>query len=106
MELSTRFLKGLCNLRGFSKGNDEDDFSTEILKNSWTFKENLMIFEISAARFFHHSVRSIVGSAVMVARGKETPDLIQRILDTGDRSLAGPTAPATGLCLVKVDYRE
>ena len=106
LELSTRFLNGPCDLRGFSKGNDKDDFSTEIFKNSWTFKDNFLIFEISAVRFFHHSVRSIVGSAVSVAREKETPDLIQRILATRDRSLAGPTAPASGLCLVKVDYGE
>lgn len=106
LELSTRPLNGPCSLRGFSKGNEKDDFSTVILKNSWTFQDNLMIFEISAVRFFHHSVRSIAGSAVEVARGKELPDLLQRILDTGDRSLAGPTAPPSGLCLVKVDYGE
>jgi tRNA pseudouridine38-40 synthase len=70
------------------------------------FERNLMIFEITAVRFFHHAVRSIVGSAMEVARGKETPDLIPHILKTGDRSLAGPTVPACGLCLVRVDYGE
>ncbi len=104
LELSTRQLNGGCNLRGFSKGNEKDDFSTVIAKNSWTFRDNFIIFEISAIRFFHHAVRSIVGSAVEVGREKESPDFIQRILETGDRSLAGPTAPAQGLCLVKVDY--
>jgi tRNA pseudouridine38-40 synthase len=72
----------------------------------WTFTGNLIIFEITAVRFFHHSVRSIVGSAVEVGRGKECPDLLRRILETGDRSLAGPTAPAHGLCLVHVDYGD
>jgi tRNA pseudouridine38-40 synthase len=104
LEHSTRPLNGPCNLRGFSKGSDDDDFSSIIFNNSWTFKDNFMIFEICAVRFFHRAVRSIVGSAVEVARGKEPPDLIQRILDTRDRSLAGTTAPAKGLCLVKVDY--
>lgn len=104
LETATRPLYDRCDLRGFSKGDDEDDFSTIIFKNSWMFRDNLMIFEISAIRFFHHSVRSIVGSAVKVAREKESPDLIQRILDTRDRSLAGPTAPAAGLCLLNVDY--
>ncbi|MFC1693651.1 tRNA pseudouridine(38-40) synthase TruA [Candidatus Latescibacterota bacterium] len=106
LEKSTQPLDGNCSLRGFSKGDDNDDFSTIFLKNSWTFHDNLMIFEICAVRFFHHSVRSIVGSTVEVARGKESPDLLQRILDTQDRSLAGPTAPASGLCLVKVDYGD
>jgi len=106
LEASTRPLYGRCDLRGFSKSNNGDDYSTIIFKNFWEFRENLMIFEISAKRFFHHSVRSIVGSAVEVARGKEPVDLLQRILDTRDRSLAGPTAPALGLCLVRIDYGE
>jgi len=104
LEHSTRPLEGHCNLRGFSKGQDDEDFSTVILKNHWTFDDNFMIFEIRAIRFFHHAVRSIVGSAVEVARGKASPDLLSRILETHDRKLSGPTAPAQGLCLMKVDY--
>jgi len=103
---ATAPLEGSCSLKGFSKGSDGDDFSTIILKKTWTFRDNLMIFEICAARFFHHAVRSMVGTAVEIARGRENPDLMKRILETGDRSLAGPTAPASGLCLMKVDYGE
>ncbi len=106
LEEATRCLEGPCDLRGFSKAGDEDDFSTVVLKNRWTFSEHLMIFEITAVRFFHHSVRSIVGTAMEVGRGKEPADLLARILETGDRSLAGPTAPACGLCLVHIDYGD
>jgi tRNA pseudouridine38-40 synthase len=106
LESATRPLLGPCNLRGFSKGADDEDFSTVIFKNQWMFEGNLMIFEIAAIRFFHHSVRGIVGSAVEVARGKESPDLLHRMLESGDRALAGPTAPPQGLCLVSVDYGE
>lgn len=103
---ATEALSGACDLRGFSKGDDADDYSTIILKKSWTFSENLSIFEIQAIRFFHHAVRSIVGTAVEVARGREPVDLVRRILDTRERSLAGPTAPSQGLCLVAVDYGD
>ena len=103
---STACLSGSCNLRGFSKGNDGDDYSTIIFNNRWTFDGALGIFEISAVRFFHHAVRSIVGSAMKVASGKASPDLLQRILETRNRKLAGPTAPAAGLCLVGVEYGE
>jgi len=106
LEKATIPLNGSCILKGFSKKNENDDYSTIIYKNSWTYRENLMIFEICAVRFFQHSVRSIVGSAIDVARGKQSPDLLKRILETQDRSLAGPLAPAPGLCLVKVDYIE
>jgi tRNA pseudouridine38-40 synthase len=103
---ATSPLSGTCSLEGFSKKNENDDYSTIIYKNNWTFDENLMIFEISALRFFQHAVRGIVGSAVDVARGKEPPDLFRRILETGDRSLAGPLAPALGLCLVHVEFNN
>lgn len=106
LEAATVPLLGQCDLRGFSKGADDEDFSTVIFRNHWMFERNLMIFEITAIRFFHHAVRSIVGSAVEVARGRENSDFLRRILESGDRSLAGPTAPAKGLCLVRVDYRE
>jgi len=106
LEESTRPLEGECDLRGFSRKNETGDYSTVIMKNSWTFEDNFMIFDIRAMRFFHHAVRSIVGTAVDVARGKLPPDTFARILETGDRSLAGTTAPAHGLCLVSVDYGE
>jgi tRNA pseudouridine38-40 synthase len=103
---STVCMEGACNLRGFSRGSDDDDFSTVIHSSRWQFHDHLAIFEITAIRFFHHAVRSIVGSAAAVARGKESPDLLKRILETGNRKLAGPTAPACGLCLIHVEYGE
>jgi tRNA pseudouridine38-40 synthase len=101
---ATEPLIGECNLRGFSKGDDNDDYSTVIVKNEWTFEDDLMIFTIQGIRFFHHAVRSIVGSAVEVARGKEPPGLLEMILAERNRDLAGPTAPAKGLCLERVFY--
>ena len=106
LEQAVAPLKSLCSIEGFSKKNDENDYSTIIHTCFWTFEGHLMTLEISAIRFFRHAVRSIVGSAVEVGRGKQSPDLLARILATGDRTLAGPLAPAQGLCLISVDYPE
>jgi tRNA pseudouridine38-40 synthase len=59
---------------------------------------------VSADRFLHHMVRNIVGSAVEVGRGARPPAWLADVLATGDRTLAGPTAPAHGLTLVRVLY--
>jgi len=59
---------------------------------------------ISADRFLHHMVRNIVGSAVEVGRGAETPGWLAEVLASRDRTKAGPTAPAQGLTLVRVRY--
>jgi tRNA pseudouridine38-40 synthase len=59
---------------------------------------------ISADRYLHHMVRTIVGSAVAVGRGARAPAWLGEVLAAGDRRRAGPTAPARGLTLVRVLY--
>lgn len=54
--------------------------------------------------FLYMMVRNIVGTLLQVGRGQRSPDEVGEILRRGDRSLAGPTAPAQGLCLVRVTY--
>jgi tRNA pseudouridine38-40 synthase len=49
-------------------------------------------------------VRSLVGTLIEVGRGNKDSDTIQTAIVTGDRNLAGTTAPAQGLTLLKVDY--
>jgi tRNA pseudouridine38-40 synthase len=61
-------------------------------------------FEVSARSFLHHQVRNMVGTLVLVGRGKWTPDEIARALAARDRTFGGPTAPPDGLYLVGVDY--
>ena len=61
---------------------------------------------VSADRFLHHMVRNIVGSALEVGRGARPPAWLADILASRDRRLAGPTAPAHGLTLLRVLYPE
>ncbi len=58
----------------------------------------------SARSFLHSQVRSIVGSLILVATGKWTPDDLEAALKACDRSRCGPLAPPDGLYLVGVDY--
>ncbi|HLW79955.1 MAG TPA: tRNA pseudouridine(38-40) synthase TruA [Terriglobia bacterium] len=70
----------------------------------WRPALSLLVYEIRGNGFLHHMVRNIVGTLVEVGRGKLAPQDMRRILEARDRTLAGPTAPARGLCLAKVDY--
>ncbi len=49
-------------------------------------------------------VRNIMGTLVAIGRGALQPDDILAILASCDRSRAAATAPAQGLCLVRVHY--
>jgi tRNA pseudouridine38-40 synthase len=59
---------------------------------------------VSADRFLHHMVRTIVGSAIEVGRGARRDDWLGEVLASRERARAGPTAPAQGLVLVRVRY--
>lgn len=66
----------------------------------------LLTFRISGNGFLHHMVRNIVGTLVEVGRGAFSTADFARILASGDRTLAGPTAPARGLFLTSVEYED
>ena len=63
-----------------------------------------VIFNVEARSFLHHQVRNFVGTLKLVGEGRLTPADIKRILEAKDRSAAGPTAPASGLYLARVEY--
>ena len=67
-------------------------------------EEEFLSLEISADGFLYNMVRAITGTLVDVGRGRFGVDDIHRMIEEGDRSLAGPTAPPQGLYLISVDY--
>lgn len=64
----------------------------------------MIVYEVRGSGFLHHMVRNIVGTLIEVGSGKLSPEDIPLILKARDRSKAGPTAPAGGLWLAKVEY--
>ena len=61
-------------------------------------------FQVSANAFIMHQVRNIVGTLIQVGTKKIGLEEFKNILELKQLSLAGPTAPAHGLCLMKVSY--
>ncbi len=64
----------------------------------------ILTYTVRGNGFLHHMVRNLVGTFLDVGRGRTAPAAMADILNGRDRSLAGPTAPANGLCLVEVLY--
>lgn len=62
--------------------------------------------DVIGGGFLKNMVRVMVGTLVDVGKGRFTPSDIDRFLRVGDRREAGSTAPACGLCLIKVVYPE
>jgi tRNA pseudouridine38-40 synthase len=57
-----------------------------------------------ARSFLHHQVRNMVGTLVQVGLGKRPLGWPKEVLEARDRCAAGPTAPACGLYLERIDY--
>jgi tRNA pseudouridine38-40 synthase len=65
---------------------------------------HLIEFTLTANGFLRYMVRSIVGTLLAVGRGEIELDTVRRAIAEGNRELAGPTAPACGLTLLRVQY--
>lgn len=65
---------------------------------------DLVLSEITANAFLHHMVRNIMGSLIQVGAKEKPVEWIENVLKARDRKLAGPTAPAAGLYLLRVQY--
>lgn len=63
-----------------------------------------VVYTIEAKGFLRYMVRTIVGTLLDVGSGKMSPQDVEEIFRRKERLLAGPTAPAKGLCLIRVDY--
>ncbi len=87
-----------------SEGSDTEDtvreiFYLDIVKDGTSFD-----IKICGDGFLYNMVRIIVGTLIEVAYGRIEPNAIPKIILSKQRSQAGPTAPAFGLYLNRVNY--
>ena len=75
-----------------------------IFASSWTREGEELIYTVRGNGFLHHMVRNLVGTFLLVGKGTVSLEDLRRILDARERTAAGPTAPASGLYLVEVEY--
>jgi tRNA pseudouridine38-40 synthase len=84
----------------------ESDLSNvrTIYSSSWERNGEEFVYTVRGSGFLHHMVRNIVGTFILVGKGTLKPDDLLSIIEARSRSMAGATAPATGLYLVSVEY--
>ncbi len=112
MAEAARLLEGEHDFTSFaaSDGGDEDEGPKSMVRTLWRShllwrpRTSILVYEARGSGFLHHMVRNIVGTLIDVGRGKLGPQDLAQILAARDRTRAGPTAPAQGLCLVRVEY--
>jgi tRNA pseudouridine38-40 synthase len=113
MSQAARLLEGEHDFTSFAAADAQEDedaksrvrviFRSRIL---WRPKSSMLVYEVTGRGFLRYMVRNIVGTLMEVGRGKLAAEDIRSILAARDRVQAGPTAPAQGLCLMKVEYAK
>ncbi len=65
---------------------------------------DIILIDIEADGFLYKMVRNIVGTLLEIGSGRLPSGSMRKIIRKQDRNAGGKTAPAWGLCLLKVDY--
>lgn len=106
MRNTARHLLGRHDLRSFQTKDDRVEKNTvRTIKHIKIEKYGKLVYiYIEADGFLYNMARTIAGTLIEVGRGKISADKVKEILLKKDRAFSGPTAPANGLCLLKVKY--
>jgi len=102
---AARYFLGKKDFKAFQTKDKKEKNSIRTVSRLDIFsKKGLIEIYIEADGFLYNMVRNIVGTLIDVARGRLKPEDVKEILSKKKRYLTGYTAPAKGLCLVKVCY--
>ena len=105
MREAARLLVGEHDFRAF-RSSDCDRKNTVRIMRRFDLRRDgaLLSIEVEGTAFLRNMVRILVGTLVAVGKGKLTLEQVKALLESGDRTQAGVTAPACGLTLVRVIY--
>lgn len=67
-------------------------------------RKSFINFTFHGTGFLQYMVRILTGTLLEVGFSRMEPSYMAELLEKKDRKLAGPTAPAKGLCMMNVDY--
>lgn len=107
-EICKKFL-GTHDFTCFGKVSKESENKSPICTISHFDVErhgDYVVFTLTGDHFLHNMVRRIIGFIYFCARRSENPDRLERVFQGEQCTASTFVAPASGLYLVKVDYKD
>jgi tRNA pseudouridine38-40 synthase len=105
MQSSAELLLGTRDFSGFAASTTTTENRVRHVSYSEIRKHGRKLrYRVEADGFLHHMVRNIAGTLLEIGLHKRSPSDINRIIASGDRTIAGATAPPEGLYLVRIWY--
>jgi tRNA pseudouridine38-40 synthase len=107
MNEACNLLKGEHDFASFCASFFRGKSTVRIVHDAFVEKQDADVtFHIRAKSFLPHQVRNIMGLLVRLGLGKVDLDEYNSVMEAKKLGLAGPTAPAYGLCLTKINYSD
>ena len=108
MQLASLLLLGRRDFACFESAGSARDSTIRTIVSCVVMRsgENQFAIDVTGDGFLYNMVRAIAGTLVEVGKGAQSPEWVHRVLASRNRAAAGPTAPAHGLVLLRVDYDE
>lgn len=105
MSQGSEYLVGKHDFKSFCSADAQVETTVRQIDSLGVLVEGReIVIRISGRGFLYNMVRIIAGTLMEIGRGHIAPEEMVKILEARDRQAAGPTAPACGLTLVKIEY--
>ena len=104
MDRAARCLMGSHDFASFGRAPQGENTVRRVYQAECTRRDQFIYCDIVANAFLYRMVRNIVGTLLLVGIGELSPRGFEEILQAKDRRRGGSTAPAHGLCLMRVNY--
>ena len=105
MRQAAEFLKGTHDFAAFSSVKNAKKTTVRTISEIGIDLENdLITMRFTGDGFLYNTVRILVGTLIEVGDGQREADSIPPVFASGNRELAGFTAPACGLFLWEIKY--
>ncbi len=111
MQVAARYFIGAHDFRSFAAAVEEGQdtvrtvFRCEVTQGD-AGKRDWIAIDVEGSGFLHHMARLMAGTLIDIGRGHRPPEHLADILAARDRAAAGHLAPAGGLCLEWIKFRQ
>lgn len=107
LQHTAAIIQAHTDFTAFSKRNTQvKTFTCDIQSSNWRYENNCLVYNVTANRFLRGMVRGLVSTMLKAARNLITVEQFIQIIENKDCTKADFSAPAHGLWLLKVNYKE
>ena len=105
MKKAIKYFEGEHDFRAFVTDNKEKENCIRTINYTNIEQDaNIITITFKGNGFLRYQVRNMVGILIRVGENKLSPETVEKIIESKDRTKSGKTAPAEGLYLVDVIY--